>query len=71
MKGYFASFDGDEDDEDGDWEEKMVSYTMLTFNPHRPASKEELLRMLPEKGVVDRLVARYFNSHSPALSEYS
>jgi hypothetical protein len=46
-----------------------MAYTMLTFNPYSPATKGELIEMLPERSVVDRLIARYFNSHSPSLRE--
>ena len=43
--------------------------TSLLLNSHPPATKEELLEVLPERGIVDRLVSRYFNSNSPALRE--
>jgi hypothetical protein len=41
--------------------------TCLLFKSHPPATKQELLNMLPEREIVDQLVARYFCSNSPAL----
>jgi hypothetical protein len=70
VKDYFANAAADAgDDEAG--EEDVVSYTMLTFNPHSPASKDDLLGRLPEKSVVDGLVRGHFNSHSPSLRKLS
>lgn len=67
VKDYFANEHGDEDADDSG----EMSYTMLTFNPFSPATKEGLIGMLPERSVVDRLIARYFNSHSPSLREFA
>ncbi|KFZ03051.1 hypothetical protein V502_11280 [Pseudogymnoascus sp. VKM F-4520 (FW-2644)] len=39
----------------------------LLFRPGSRVTKPELIAALPQKGVVDRLVSRYFNSNSPAL----
>ncbi|KFY10598.1 hypothetical protein V492_04934 [Pseudogymnoascus sp. VKM F-4246] len=39
----------------------------LLFRPGSLVTKLDLIAALPEKGVVDRLVSRYFNSNSPAL----
>ncbi|OBT85724.1 hypothetical protein VE02_05228 [Pseudogymnoascus sp. 03VT05] len=39
----------------------------LLFRPGSRVTKLELIAALPQKGVVDRLVSRYFNSNSPAL----
>ncbi|TVY34249.1 Fusarisetin A cluster transcription factor [Lachnellula subtilissima] len=63
VKDYFADA-GDVGDEEA---EEVVSYTMLTFKPYSPISKEELLGRLPEKNIVDGLVRKYFNGHSPSL----
>lgn len=41
----------------------------LLFRPGSRVTKLELIAALPQKGVVDRLVSRYFNSNSPALRE--
>lgn len=65
MKDYFADA-GDEEAA----EEDVVSYTMLTFNSHSPISKEELVERLAEKNVVDGLVRKYFNGHSPSLRQF-
>ncbi|TVY14500.1 Fusarisetin A cluster transcription factor fsa6 [Lachnellula arida] len=62
VKDYFADAGDDKDPE-----EEVVSYTMLTFNPHSSISKEELVGRLPEKNVVDGLVRKHFNGHSPSL----
>lgn len=39
----------------------------LLFRPGSRVTKLELIAALPQKGVVDRLVSRYFNSNSPAI----
>lgn len=41
----------------------------LLFRPVSRVTKLDLIAALPQKGVVDRLVSRYFNSNSPALRE--
>lgn len=67
MKGYFANPEVENEAERDD----VANYTMLMLSPQTSASKEELLERLPEKSIVDRLVSRYFNSHSPSLREWS
>lgn len=41
--------------------------TSLVFRSGSKVTKLDLVAALPQKGVVDRLVSRYFNSNSPAL----
>jgi hypothetical protein len=41
----------------------------LLFGLGRPPSKTELLADLPERQVVDRLIARFLNSGDPMLGE--
>ncbi|TVY81346.1 Equisetin cluster transcription factor eqxF, partial [Lachnellula suecica] len=64
VKDYFAN--ADEPNESR--EEDVADYTTLTLNPYSAVTKEWLIGMLPERTVVDRLVAGYFNSHSPSLN---
>lgn len=65
VKDYFANSEVEDEAEQDD----VANYTMLTLSPQTPASKEELLERLPEKSIVDRLVSRYFNNHSPSSRE--
>lgn len=68
MKDYFASADAHADEDENErGDDGEMAYTMLTFNPHSPATKKELIEMLPERAVVDQLIAKYFNGHSPSL----
>lgn len=65
MHSYF------EDTEDADFivDNSTRPDMSLLFRPGSLVTKLDLIEALPEKGVVDRLVSRYFNSNSPALRE--
>ncbi|ETS77139.1 hypothetical protein PFICI_11013 [Pestalotiopsis fici W106-1] len=67
LKSYF---DYPEDEEvDGttsDPYEAERSPEMLLLSQSGPTSREELLSLLPEKNVADRLLMRYFSSNSPS-----
>ncbi|KAI1406487.1 fungal-specific transcription factor domain-containing protein [Hypoxylon fuscum] len=65
LKNFFE--DTDEDgDETHDPYENAGPPELLMFSRGVPKNKEELLAILPEKPIVDRLMNRYFNSNSPS-----
>lgn len=43
---------------------------LLMASRSSPKNKKELLALLPEKAVIDRLSNRYFNSNSPSQREF-
>ncbi|KAI1820622.1 hypothetical protein F4861DRAFT_545394 [Xylaria intraflava] len=49
-----------------DFHENIGPSELLLLSRGGPGSKEELLALLPEKNVMDRLMNRYFNSNSPS-----
>jgi hypothetical protein len=61
IHNYFEEAEDESDD--------IQPYTILSFHAKSPATKNQLLAVLPERPVVDRLVSTYFNSNSPALRE--
>ncbi|KAI1466325.1 fungal-specific transcription factor domain-containing protein [Daldinia caldariorum] len=65
LKSYFED-PLDEGDEVYDPYENTGPAELLMFSRGVPRDKSELLAVLPEKPVVDRLINRYFNSNSPA-----
>ncbi len=42
---------------------------MVILSKGQPRSRQDLLALLPQKSVVDRLIMRYFNSNSPSQRE--
>ncbi|KAJ2901508.1 Fusarisetin A cluster transcription factor fsa6 [Zalerion maritima] len=64
------SFFDDSEDESGDspasTDKASSNVEQLLLGMASPKSKTDLLYMLPEKKVMDRLIMRYFNSHSPS-----
>lgn len=65
LKAYFE----DPDDDDEEFHDPYApgrSAELLIFSKSVPRSKDELLALLPDKRVIDRLMARYFNSNSPS-----
>ncbi|KAI1354972.1 hypothetical protein F5Y01DRAFT_271789 [Xylaria sp. FL0043] len=65
LKNYF------EDPEDSDLDvddpyESLGPSELLILSRGAPQNKEELLALLPDKSVMDRLMNRYFNSNSPS-----
>lgn len=65
LKNYFEDSNG-EDDENHDPFENMGPTELLMASRSSPKNKKELLALLPEKAVIDRLSNRYFNSNSPS-----
>ncbi|KAI0550857.1 hypothetical protein F4679DRAFT_583225 [Xylaria curta] len=65
LKTYFEDPEVPELDVD-DVYESMGPSELLILSRGVPRNKEELLAMLPEKSVMDRLMNRYFNSNSPS-----
>ncbi|KAI2633824.1 hypothetical protein GGS21DRAFT_114264 [Xylaria nigripes] len=63
LKAYFEDVEGPELNVE---EENMGPDEVLIFPRGAPGSREELLALLPDKGVMDRLMSRYFNSNSPS-----
>ncbi|KAI1477918.1 fungal-specific transcription factor domain-containing protein [Daldinia eschscholtzii] len=65
LKSYFED-PLDEGDEVYDPYENTGPSELLMFSRGVPRDKSELLALLPEKAVIDRLINRYFNSNSPS-----
>jgi len=70
LKSYF---DDPEAAEDGPSEEapEMESPEMVMLSKGVPRSKRDLLALLPQRHVVDRLIMRYFTSNSPSQRRLS
>ncbi|KAK9777885.1 hypothetical protein SCAR479_05568 [Seiridium cardinale] len=66
LKNYFEYPEEDEGDIAGDSYGMAGSPEFLLLSHNAPRSREELLSLLPEKSVIDRLMMRYFNSNSPS-----
>jgi len=72
MKSYFD----DPEEPEGDnvppsYETFETATEMLLFSAGTFRSKEDLIKLLPDRAVADRLVLRYFGMHSPSLREFS
>ncbi|KAI0457909.1 fungal-specific transcription factor domain-containing protein [Xylaria acuta] len=65
LKTYFEDPEVPELDTDDPYESVGPS-ELLILSRGAPRNKEELLAMLPDKSVMDRLMNRYFNSNSPS-----
>ncbi|KAI0198988.1 hypothetical protein F4808DRAFT_451625 [Astrocystis sublimbata] len=65
LKTYFEDPDVPELDMDDPYESLGPS-ELLMLTRGAPRNKAELLDMLPEKSIMDRLMNRYFNSNSPS-----
>ncbi|OLN82085.1 putative transcriptional regulatory protein C1F7.11c 3 [Colletotrichum chlorophyti] len=65
MKSYFEEPDVADDESPGPSDD-VATPSDLLLSRNAPRSREELLRLIPEKKIVDRLVMRYFSSHSPS-----
>ncbi|WQF79669.1 hypothetical protein CDEST_04683 [Colletotrichum destructivum] len=65
MKSYFEEpeFVEDESSEPSD---ELESPDLLLFSTNAPRNREDMLRLIPERRVADRLVMRYFSSQSPS-----
>ncbi|KAI1180869.1 hypothetical protein F4777DRAFT_175893 [Nemania sp. FL0916] len=65
LKTYFEDPEVPEVDVDDPYENLGPS-ELLILSRGAPRNKEELLALLPDKAVMDRLMNRYFNSNSPS-----
>ncbi|KAI0913323.1 hypothetical protein F4823DRAFT_622315 [Ustulina deusta] len=65
LKTYFEDPEDSEFDIDDPYESVGPS-ELLILSRGAPRNKEELLDLLPDKSVMDRLMNRYFNSNSPS-----
>ncbi|OBR11853.1 C6 transcription factor [Colletotrichum higginsianum IMI 349063] len=65
MKSYFEEpeFVEDESSEPSD---ELESPDLLLFSTNAPRNREDMLRLIPERRIADRLVMRYFSSQSPS-----
>ncbi|KAK6211903.1 hypothetical protein LQW54_005604 [Pestalotiopsis sp. IQ-011] len=68
LKSYFEYPEDEEGDSTttGDSYDAARSPEMLLLSPTGPRTREEILSILPDKSVVDRLMMRYFSSNSPS-----
>lgn len=64
LRAYFE--EPDDDDEFHDPYAPGRSAELLLFSKNVPRSKDDILALLPDKRVIDRLMMRYFNSNSPS-----
>ena len=66
LKQYFEY--SDDDDLENMVPSAMADEVDLILNTGRPSlmNKEQLLRRLPEKGVMNQIIMRYFSSASPS-----
>lgn len=65
LKNYFEEPEEDSPEPLGPYE-TAASPEFVLLSTSVPRTKEDLLAMLPEKSVIDRLVLRYFTSNSPS-----
>lgn len=61
----------DESNEEISAVEMDATRPTLLFYEGRIPSKQELIADLPEREVVDRLIAKFFNSDDPSLGQLS
>lgn len=65
MKSYFEEPEAD-DDESPEPSDEIEAPDLMLFSRNTPRSREDLLKLLPEQKIVDRLIMRYFSSRSPS-----
>jgi hypothetical protein len=71
LKNYFEYPEDEEvDGTSDDPYETGQSPELLLISQNGPRNREELLSLLPDKTVADRLLMRYFSSNSPSQREY-
>jgi hypothetical protein len=68
LKNYFEAPD-EEEEEAEDPFDSVGTPDLLLGTRAMPRSKDELLALLPEKTVIERLMNRYFNSNTPSQRE--
>ncbi|KXH52920.1 fungal specific transcription factor domain-containing protein [Colletotrichum simmondsii] len=65
MKSYFEEPEADYD-ESPEPSDEIEAPDLMLFSRNMPRSREDLLKLLPEQKIVDRLIMRYFSSRSPS-----
>ncbi|KAI0157708.1 hypothetical protein GGR57DRAFT_500657 [Xylariaceae sp. FL1272] len=65
LKAYFEEDSGSQEIDIDDSDELGPSHLLISPRS-QPRNKDELLALLPDKDVMDRLMNRYFNSNSPS-----
>lgn len=65
MKSYFEEPETDYD-ESPEPSDEIEAPDLMLFSRNMPRSREDLLKLLPEQKIVDRLIMRYFSSRSPS-----
>ncbi|WYZ38654.1 hypothetical protein EsH8_III_000568 [Colletotrichum jinshuiense] len=65
MKNYFEEPEVVEDESPEQCND-LEAPDLLLLSRNTPSSREDLLKLVPERKVVDRLIMRYFSSHSPS-----
>uniref|UniRef100_L2G2T5 C6 transcription factor n=1 Tax=Colletotrichum fructicola (strain Nara gc5) TaxID=1213859 RepID=L2G2T5_COLFN len=73
MKNYFEEPEVNEDwsGDSPDQTDELESPDVLLFSRNMPRNREDMMRLIPEKKIVDRLVMRYFSSQSPSQRQHS
>ncbi|EXF77191.1 fungal specific transcription factor domain-containing protein [Colletotrichum fioriniae PJ7] len=66
MKSYFEEPEADDYDESPEPSDEIEAPDLMLFSRNMPRSREDLLKLLPEQKIVDRLIMRYFSSRSPS-----
>ncbi|KAI0525321.1 hypothetical protein F5B22DRAFT_633462 [Xylaria bambusicola] len=70
LKTYFEDPEDSDLDEEDPYESVGPS-ELLMLSRGAPRNKEDLIALLPSKGVMDRLMNRYFNANSPCQHRYA
>ncbi|KAG7057713.1 fungal specific transcription factor domain-containing protein [Colletotrichum scovillei] len=70
MKSYFEEPETDYD-ESPEPSDEIEAPDLMLFSRNMPRSREDLLKLLPEQKIVDRLIMRYFSSRSPSQPRLS
>ncbi|OHE92648.1 fungal specific transcription factor domain-containing protein [Colletotrichum orchidophilum] len=65
MKSFFEEPEADYD-ESPEASDELEAPDLMLFSRNMPRSREDLLKLLPERKIVDRLIMRYFASSSPS-----
>ncbi|KAI0396854.1 hypothetical protein F5Y17DRAFT_418097 [Xylariaceae sp. FL0594] len=66
LKAYFEDSDSSDDLDTEDSDAVVGPGEVMLLPRSQPRNKQELLALLPDKTVMDRLMNRYFNSNSPS-----
>lgn len=66
MKDYFDDTDEEEGGSPESVDKTSFNADHIMLGLPAPKTKDDLLNMLPDKAVMDRLIVRYFSSYSPS-----